>query len=130
MFHLIVIAILLAELCLGSPAHAQFGQTIEPSQGIPADASANPPTIPGALNLLATVAPGNRSGFYSIQNQSVNQLTVVLDDGNGNAQTVFILGVAAGAGQPGGSMDNGMSAHVGRIRVYGTAGSQVAIRVY
>ncbi|MDB5405200.1 MAG: hypothetical protein JWL84_112 [Rhodospirillales bacterium] len=103
---------------------------VGPPMGTPADASVNQQTI-GGLNLLATVAPStSRAGGYWIMNESAATITVVLDDGAGNASTQYLIGPGAGANQQGGSIDSSTGLFQGRIRVYGIAGSNVAVRTW
>lgn len=124
---------------LGTSAHAECqadasggGQACGsfPTAGVPADASVNQQTLSG-LNLLATVAANTgRVGGYSIMNESAVTITVAFDDGAGGNVTQYVLGPAAAANQQGGYIDSAAGAFRGRIRVYGTAGSNVAIRTW
>lgn len=77
--------------------------------------------------LLATLAPRPRRIGYLVQQQSANIVWVVLDDGASNTATTIVLDPAAGANRQGGSLDMTSCPHQGRIRVYGTSGSQVAV---
>lgn len=97
--------------------------------GSAADQSVNPASLSG-LNTLKTVAAGPRIG-WSVQNQSINDLIVALDDGTGLNLTSYVLNGADAAGRQGGAI-NGTSAgsHQGRITIYGPAGSQVAFRTW
>lgn len=97
--------------------------------GTPVEGSSVPGALTG-LNLLSTVAPSTRLGWWFVQNQSAVTLTVALDDGAGNALSTFDLAPGSGAGAQGGSMGSAdTGSHTGRIRVYGAAGSQHALRV-
>lgn len=89
------------------------------------DFSANAATIPmSGFSLLATIpATPGRAGV-EIQNQSAGTLQVVRDDGAGANQTTILLGPGAGVGTQGGGWSS--STFKGRIRVYGTSGSQVS----
>lgn len=90
------------------------------------DFSANAPLIGTLGTLLATAGVNpNRKGAQ-VQNQSINQAYVVTDDGNGGSLTVWSLNAASGAGMQGGSWSTQGLMHTGRIRVYGTAGAQIA----
>ena len=100
-----------------------------PSAGVPAEASTAAQPLTN-MTLLDTVAAGQRLGWWFCQNQSGGELYVALDDGAGNALSVFALDPAPSVGRQGASMgaaDTGP--HLGRIRVYGSAGSQHALRV-
>lgn len=98
---------------------------------VPSDASGSQPSLNG-LNLLATIAASvARQGGYFIQNQSASMLTAVFDDGAGNALTVILLDPSAyGANRQGASIDSSMGLHQGRIRIYGLASSQFALRTW
>lgn len=95
------------------------------------DASANGQTPTSLLAagavLLATIAPASRRIGFLVQQQSANVIWVVLDDGGAGASTTIVLDPAAGANRQGGSLDMSSCPHSGRIRVYGTSGSQVAV---
>lgn len=89
------------------------------------DGSANAPVVGSLGTLLTTIAVNaNRRGAI-VQNQSVTQAYVVLDDGASGTITVFSLDPAIGVGRQGGSWDTTPLLHTGRIRVYGTAGAQI-----
>lgn len=97
--------------------------------GNPADDSANQPSLTG-LNLLSTVAASPaRVGGCEIQNQSTNLVTLAFDQDVNSQLTVLELAPASTSPGQGGGYTCSF-AHQGRIRVYGTAGSQVAVRVW
>ena len=87
------------------------------------DHSANPPSL-GGLNLLATVNANAKRNAVGVQNQSTATLTLVRDDGAGNNTTVLILAPAAAAGAQGSDWTS--LSFKGRLRIFGTAGSQIA----
>ena len=112
---------------VGAPA----GNPLPTVPGVAAalEASSVPGSLTGA-NLLSTQPASTRIGLWWFQNQSTATLAVVLDDGAGNAQTLCEVGGGAGAAQQGGDVGHYMlGPHQGRIRVYGPAGSQHALRV-
>lgn len=82
--------------------------------------------------VLATI-PANycRRGFY-IQNQSANQIQVVLDDGASGTPTIVLIAAGGGVNQQGGdwSFTQAGIRHVGRIRICGTVGTQFGAREY
>lgn len=80
----------------------------------------------GAVLLATVAANAHRIGFL-VQQQSANAVWVVLDDGASSTPTTLVLDPAAGANRQGGSIDMSSCPHSGRIRVYGTSGSQVAV---
>lgn len=102
------------------------------------DYSVNAPSVPPAgTSLLATVPAGNlgtggaaRTGGYFIQNQSANLAYAVFDNGVG--ANLSVLGLPAGTGIDtlGGVLQSGEDPFTGRIRIYGTAGSQICTRVW
>lgn len=76
-------------------------------------------------NLLLTIPPNDNRSSANIQNQSADQLQVVLDDALGGASTIILL-EAGGANVAGGAWSTDGS-FKGRIRVYGpNAGAQVS----
>lgn len=85
------------------------------------DFSANAPAITGTP--LVTIPATAGRAYVEVQNQSANQLQLVRDDGQGNNVTSILL-AGTGAGQQGGGWSS--STFKGRVRVYGTAGSQVS----
>lgn len=92
------------------------------SNGI--DYSSAPPAL--AANLLLTIPINTARNGYVVQNQSADQIQVVMDDGAGGNATIFLL-AGAGADAPGGSLNASGMPHWGRIRAYGpNAGAQVA----
>ena len=87
------------------------------------DHSANAPSL-GGLNLLSTINANRQRNVVGVQNQSTATLTLARDDGAGANLTVLILSPAASAGAQG--ADWSSQTFKGRLRVYGTAGSQIA----
>lgn len=110
---------------------AGSSRPIAVANGNNVDASASGQTaaslIAAGASLLATIAANpNRIG-YVVQQQSANVIWVVLDDGLAGTATTIVLDPAAGANRQGGAIDMSSGPHAGRIRVYGTSGSQVAV---
>lgn len=107
--------------------------TFKPAGSIGAERSANPPTGPGAgtsfafngttLNLLATIAANPARRGLEVNNTTGGLVVVVLDDGANTAGTVSLFPLAAGAGafQQGG--DFAPPNELGRLRLFGTAGT-------
>jgi len=95
------------------------------------DASAAGQTVTSLLAagavLLATMAVNTRRIGFLVQQQSASTVWVVMDDGGSGTQTTLVLDPAGAAGRQGGSVDMSSCPHSGRIRVYGTSGSQVAV---
>jgi hypothetical protein len=77
-----------------------------------------------AGNLLLTVPATAARAFVEVQNQSAATLSLVRDDGAGNNQTLILLAPGSGAGSQGAGWSS--ATFKGRVRVYGTAGAQVA----
>lgn len=94
------------------------------------DYSANAITVTAILALpavlLCTIPQNlNRKGFL-VQNQSAAQIYMVMDDSGGAiTPSVVILGGGSAASTQGGDSGFSGNPHHGRIRVYGTTGSQV-----
>lgn len=87
------------------------------------DYSANAATDPIAgYVLLATIPAKLNRNNVEVQNQDVNLVQLVLDDGAGNNQTTAMLGVAGATGGQGGSWSD--ASFKGRVRVYGPSGTQ------
>lgn len=81
--------------------------------GVGKDASANPVSLSGK-HLLVTI-PINlaRAGFVIQNNDPADSVQVVFDDGNGGAQSVYVL-------KPIGDSINMLAMpHSGRILIYG-----------
>jgi hypothetical protein len=93
--------------------------------GIAIDASANAPAVNTLGTLLVTMAVNAARLGAFVQNQSINEIYVVLDDGVSGTPTIITLDPASAAGKQGGSWDTRGFLHTGRIRVYGTAGAQI-----
>ncbi len=87
------------------------------------DHSANAAAVPGSGPLL-TITANPRRNAVGVQNQSTATLTLVRDDGAGNNATILILSPASATGTQG--ADWSSMTFKGRLRVYGTAGSQIA----
>lgn len=96
------------------------------------DASANGLTVSALTTagnvLLATLAQNFPRKGYLIQNQSVADVYAVLDDSGGSvAPTVLVVAAGAGADKQGSTYDMTGLPHIGRIRIYGASGAQVAL---
>lgn len=89
------------------------------------DYSANAPVIGSLGTLLTTIGVNPSRNAAMVQNQSAAVIYVVLDDGISGTISVIALDPGAAAGRQGGSWDTRPILHKGRIRVYGTAGSQI-----
>lgn len=88
------------------------------------DYSANKPAA--AASLLATVPVNSSRASIEVQNQSAEQIQVVLDDGAGNEESFILLLGGAAAGQQGGDWRS--TTFKGRVRVYGaSAADQVMV---
>lgn len=92
------------------------------------DYSANPLTLPA--HLLTTIPALSTRIGYVVQNQSTDVLAVVFSAaGVSGPYTMILLAAAAGAGQPGGSIDGSGLPHAGQIDIYGpSAVDNVAVR--
>ena len=93
------------------------------------DNSANQPTLPGALVLLGGFTASNIRQRLLVQNQSTDQVTVVLGPVPvvAGQTTVIVLQAASVSGGQGGSYED--YAFKGPVAVYGVgSGDQVAIR--
>ena len=93
------------------------------------DNSANQPTLPGSLNLLGGFLANNIRQRLLVQNQSTDQVTVVLGPVPvvTGQTTVIVLQPASASGGQGGSYED--YAYRGVVAVYGVgSGDQVAIR--
>lgn len=86
--------------------------------GNPVDYSVSAPL----LGTLITTIPANTNRkMCAVQNQSANQIQVVLDDGAGNNEAVILL-AAGGANVQGSWFDS--EQHKGRVRVYGSGATE------
>ena len=87
------------------------------------DYSANAATVPGG-SALVTIPVTSGRNYVEVQNQSAVTLQLVRDDGAGGNVTSIFLASGGGAGSQGAGWSS--STFKGRVRVFGTAGSQVA----
>jgi hypothetical protein len=88
------------------------------------DNSANQPAL--LANLLSTVNVNAARNSIEVQNQSADQIQVVLDDGTGANSSIILLASGIGANAQGGDWQS--LTFKGRLRVYGlNAGDQVMV---
>jgi len=117
---------LLLALLLPQAAAAQTSPCVSanyPKCGL--DYSANPAAIPISGYVLIATIPAFARHEVEIQNQSTDLIQIILDDGNGNNQTSFVLTAASATGNQGGSWSD--TVFLGRISIYAPSSSdQVA----
>lgn len=94
--------------------------------GVVTDHSANAPTVGSLGTLLTTIAVNAARRSAYVQNQSANVIFIVIDDGASSTPMIIVLDPGAGANRQGGAHGFSDFLHTGRIRVYGTAGAQIA----
>lgn len=93
--------------------------------GLGQDFSANKPAL--AANLIATIPVNAGRAYFEVQNQDVNDIQVVLDNGAGVNLSVIILAAGAGANMQGGSYSN--TTFKGRVRIFSAnAAPQIELR--
>lgn len=114
-------ALVLIDPSTGLPASISGAGTVIQAGSTGTDFSANAAGVSGSP--LVTIGAASGRAFIEVQNQSINQLQLVRDDGAGNNQTSIILAPAASPGAQGGGWSS--ATFKGRVRVYGPAGSQV-----
>lgn len=85
------------------PASQQQNQVI-PGGATILDFSANPPSL--YSNLVATIPANTQRANVEVQNQDANAVQVVLQDANGNNQSIFLLAPGAGANNQGASWND------------------------
>lgn len=109
-----------ALIALGPIADA-FGQ----STPIGKDFSANKPAI--LANLLATIPPNPARRGCAVQNQSVDDIQVIFDNGQGTELTIFAIPGTVGNKDV--ALPGTCGSFGGRIRVFsGSSSSVVALR--
>jgi hypothetical protein len=103
----------------------QSGATqVQQSGSTGQDFSANAPA--NSANLLATVPVNALRNSIEVQNQSAEQIQVVLDDGAGNNVSRLLLAPGTGANTQGGDWQS--FTFKGRVRIFGaTAADQVFV---
>lgn len=91
------------------------------------DYSVNQPSFPpGGLALLQTVNAGSTRRSITIQNQSANLVQIWRDQTcTGSGLSLVVISAAGSAGNVGGTWT--ANDFTGCVRIYGTAGSQLAI---
>ncbi len=117
------LALLLALAPLAAQAQTNPCSANYPKCGL--DYSANPAAVPLSGYVLIATIPAFARHEVEVQNQSTDLIQLILDDGNGNNQTSFVLTAASAAGNQGGSWSD--TVFLGRVLIYApNASDQVA----
>lgn len=112
------------EIWFVGTANAGSPITFAGSTGV--DRSANAIAQPPAANLLLTIAVNAGRNFVEIQNQSIDQIYVVRDDGLGTVASITNIVLAPASATPGQGSNWTSNTFKGRLRVYsGNAASKV-----
>lgn len=107
-----VIPVILTSFPVANCIVQASGSTQGGSSGM--DASANAAIL--QANVLSTVAANGSRAFIEVQNQSANQLQVVLDDGIGGVPSIILLAAGTGINTPGADWTS--NTFKGRLRVF------------